>query len=100
MRLARGRALLSSAFAVSFVALSLSILSAAGCSFEPEDCELRNDCNRCDPSLSRLSSEGVGDDCGFFVSSSSGDDGNVGTKSRPLKTLARALSLASERTRH
>jgi hypothetical protein len=88
---------LSSAFAVSFVALSLSILSAAGCSFEPEDCELRNDCNRCDPSLS---SESVGDDCGFFVSASSGDDGNTGTKSRPVKTLARALSLASERTRH
>jgi hypothetical protein len=81
---------------VGFVALSLSVICAAGCSFEPE-CGLTNDCNRCDPSLS---SEVVGDDCGFFVSRSSGDDANDGSKARPLRTLDRAIALASERTNH
>jgi len=91
MRLGRGRAPLLSIAAVGFVAFSLAVISAAGCSFEPE-CGLTNDCNRCDPSLS---ADVVGDDCGFFVSRSSGDDANDGSKARPLRTLDRAIALAS-----
>jgi hypothetical protein len=94
MRLGRGRAPLLSIAAVGFVAFSLAVISAAGCSFEPE-CGLTNDCNRCDPSLS---ADIVGDDCGFFVSRSSGDDTNDGSKARPLRTLDRAISLAGEKT--
>jgi len=37
----------------------------------------------------------VSESCGVFVSSSSGDDGNAGTPSAPLKTLAKAIDLAT-----
>ena len=39
----------------------------------------------------------VGDDCGLFVSSSLGDDGNAGTKAAPLATITEALSQAAGR---
>lgn len=39
----------------------------------------------------------VRDECGFFVSERLGDDGNSGTMAAPVKTLAKALSLATAR---
>ena len=38
--------------------------------------------------------DAVADTCGVFVSSSLGDDGNVGSKSAPLKTIAAAIAVA------
>jgi len=37
----------------------------------------------------------VGESCGVFVSSSGGDDANDGTPSAPVKTLAKAIELAT-----
>ena len=37
----------------------------------------------------------IGGDCGVFVSSSLGDDGNDGSQAAPMKTLGRALELAN-----
>jgi len=38
----------------------------------------------------------VGDDCGVFVSSTLGDDGNSGTRELPVKTLTQAITLAEK----
>lgn len=83
---------------VARLAAALFVFSCApGCSLEALDCELRNDCNRCDPA--RAPSP-IADDCGFFVSASAGDDAQGGTKERPVRTLARAIELARARTSH
>lgn len=78
--------------------LSLATLAgASGCAAEADACELSNTCDRCDPFTSP---EAIEDDCGFFVSASGGDDALDGTKERPVRTLARAIELAAQRTRH
>jgi hypothetical protein len=79
------------------VTLLLWLSLASGCSFELPACELRNDCDRCNP---RTAQSPIADDCGFFVSASAGDDAFDGTKARPVRTLARAIDLATSRTRH
>ena len=39
----------------------------------------------------------IGSDCGVFVSSSTGDDANVGSQAKPFKSIERALGSANGR---
>jgi hypothetical protein len=91
-----------------------ALATAAGCFDSADDCEQRLDCivgtgggsssstgtmssstgttgggmpEGCDPSKAAKS---VADGCGIFVSPS-GDDGNAGTKAKPVKTITAAL---------
>ena len=79
--------------------LLLSLAGGSGCGLaeldDESDCSLLATCGRCDPTTSR---EPVADDCGYFVSASAGSDGGSGTKAAPVRTLARAIELASERS--
>jgi hypothetical protein len=81
---------------VSFTALLLTLASGLGCGLvEETDCSLLTTCGRCDPTQS----DGpIGDDCGYFVSASIGSDDLAGTKAAPVRTLARAIELAGERS--
>lgn len=97
MRLARTRAPLSYAALTSLILCIFALLPAAGCSFEVDDCELLRTCARCDPSQT---SDPIADDCGFFVSRSSGSDDSAGAKGSPVRTLAQAVKLAQERKSH
>lgn len=73
-------------------ALAASAAPGIACS-EDEPCQDPRVCppSTCIPSESR---DAVSDACGVFVSSSLGDDANVGTKGLPVKTLARAVRLS------
>jgi hypothetical protein len=97
---------LSGAVACCALALFASGAAAVGCYQFHEDCDLNNTCwlpassgsgssgtggGACVPSAH---ADAVGDDCGVFVSVSAGDDAKDGTKGAPVKTLAKALSLA------
>lgn len=74
-----------------------------GCSNEAEKCERLGTCSppssgsggggtsTCVPSKNALP---VSDSCGIFVSTSLGDDGGDGSKSDPVRTLAKAIDLA------
>lgn len=74
-----------------------------GCSNEAEKCERLGTCSppssgsggggtsTCVPSKNALP---VSDSCGIFVSTSLGDDGGDGSKSNPVRTLAKAIDLA------
>ena len=85
--------------------LLASILTALGCGMAASVCGCHADecietltctdgllddfaCNA-DPALGPAEN-----DCGVFVSSSSGDDANPGTRDKPVRTLERAISLA------
>ena len=85
--------------------LLASILAALGCGMAASVCGCHADecietltctdgllddfaCNA-DPALGPAEN-----DCGVFVSSSSGDDANPGTRDKPVRTLERAISLA------
>ena len=79
--------------------LLLSLAGGSGCGLaeldDESDCSLLATCGRCDPATSRGP---IADDCGYFVSSSAGSDDRSGTKAAPVRTLARAIELARERS--
>src|SRR5215468_9197179 len=78
---------------------TLGAIGTTGC-FQPQnDCGRAHDCPlgngtgggvpvACDPSQN---TDPVADSCGVFVSAM-GDDGNAGTKEKPLKTIGAALA--------
>lgn len=49
----------------------------------------------CMPSVGKA----PGNECGVFVSSSGGDDGNEGTREKPLETLDAAVAMATSRSK-
>ncbi len=98
MRLARA----GSSFSSRVAGLSVSVLLLGGgilfgCSSTGADCSVINGCGQCDP---RASAAAVSDECGFFVSRSSGSDANDGSKGKPLQSLSEAVKRAGERGAH
>jgi hypothetical protein len=105
-----------SALAFLAIMVAATLRGASGCVDWANDCRLNNECcpdgtMSCFAGLDGgpdgtggmgggtpagcIPSENVdpvGDACGVFVSSSLGDDGNTGTKEKPLKTLQAALA--------
>src|SRR4051812_31354960 len=65
-------------------AASGSVVALCGCSSEAPAC------GSADPGLGAPE-----DACGIFVSASRGDNANSGTRREPVRTLKRALALAS-----
>jgi hypothetical protein len=93
---ASGSASPTSALAAGLATALLGLTGASGCGLDKEgDCALLATCGRCDPATSRFP---IGDDCGYFVSASFGDDANGGTKAGPVRTLQRAIDLALANT--
>ena len=88
-------------FRVAFLGVGLGVLgcgtAASMCGCHPEDC---NDTVTCvtgpkEPACSADPTSGPAeDDCGIFVSVSIGNDENPGTSDLPVRTFARAISLA------
>jgi hypothetical protein len=81
--------------------LAAALAAGSGCGSVPDDCPDRL---RCPPiSLACTPSEHatpIGDECGIFVSASVGvDEANLGSKERPLKTLATAVAKAKGQRR-
>src|SRR5688500_16475544 len=104
--------------------VALWLLGGVGCKDYAADCELNGEClpgpgaggsssgtggsggdggqggsagstpTECVPSEA---SDAVGSDCGIFVSSSPGDDDNLGGLDKPVATIKRALEIAGSK---
>jgi hypothetical protein len=96
-------------FAVTCGVGFLALMPLAGCFDSVNDCFLNGVCfngrlmsgsagggGMIDPMcVPSENASPVGENCGVFVSSSRGDDGHAGTPSAPVKTLARAVEVAT-----
>src|SRR5262249_10607936 len=79
-----------------------ALVSVVGCGSLPGACELRLRCKPDappPPCIPREAMDPIGDDCGVFVSSSLGADGeDRGAKAKPFKTLTAAIAKAKAKS--
>src|SRR5262245_13734908 len=81
--------------AISVAMAALGCGTAAGvCGCYPDSCSEAFDCKQApEPVCPDPATAPAGEDCGVFVSSSLGDDGNPGTRAQPVRTIGQAIAI-------